>query len=244
MFEAVKKIYAQDLFSESVTAKERLGTIRVLEDGRKFVYAKMGATGGVAGNLYQAAAPTVTNHTNIAVAAAAALGAKRVSVTLGATAAAANLYADGFLNVNDAAGEGHLYKIKGHAAIGSGGTGWINLYDPIRKALTTSSEVSLVRCPVDAVIIHPSPPTAPLAGVCTFDVTANYYAWLQVSGICSILTDGTLDYADSICASNGTDGSVEKYVPATTTGLGPIGYVLNINASTEYSTVMLQIPGF
>ena len=41
--EQPKSIFAQSLFDESSTEKERIGTVRTLDDGRVFVYAKRNA---------------------------------------------------------------------------------------------------------------------------------------------------------------------------------------------------------
>jgi hypothetical protein len=80
------------------------------------------------------AATVVANHQNMAVAAAAAVGATSVTVTLGATAATADYYADGFLTINDAAGEGISYRVKSHPAHAGSGSLVVELYDPIKVA--------------------------------------------------------------------------------------------------------------
>ena len=87
-----------------------LGTRMVLPDGRVYRYA---FTNGAApaGQGVQSSAALANHDSDLAVASAAAVGAKSVSVTLGGTAAAKDLYANGYLFVNDVNGEGHVYKI-------------------------------------------------------------------------------------------------------------------------------------
>ena len=106
-----------------------IGTRMVLPDGRVFRYA---FTDGAApaGQGVQSSAAVANHDSDLAVASAAAVGDKSVSVTLGGTAAAEDLYAEGYLFVNDVEGEGHVYKIRQHDAIGSGAVSYTHLTLP------------------------------------------------------------------------------------------------------------------
>lgn len=239
--EQEKSLFVQSLFDISATEKERVGTVRKLEDGREFVYAKAGAVALVQGNLLQSAAP-VANHTNIAVQAAAAVGDKVVNVTLGATAVVADYYKDGFLNINDAAGEGTSYKIKGHKANAGSGTLVVQLYDAVRVALTTSSEATLVCNPAANVIQCPATTlTGAPAGVAIQAVTALYYFWMQVKGPSSVLISACT-IGLSLEVPCGTAGAVTT-TTETTFGV-VVGVALVDNADTEHGLVMLAIPGY
>lgn len=234
--------YTEEIYKTYSTPKHRLGAKLEFPDGRMFRFALAGAVALAPGKLHQMPVPAA-NHTDIAVAAAAAIGATRVSVTLGATAAAENLYKDGYLLVNDDTGEGHYYRIKSHLLIGSGGTGWINLYEdsPIKVALVNgSTTVTLVRNPFAQVIIHPSPPTAKIAGVTLVNVSANAYCWLQTRGPCAVLTNGTLVAGDHAVPSTAVDGSVMPSAAFETDGPS-VGKVITVNADTEYSLIDLYI---
>ena len=134
----MRELTVQDVRTESATKQEQLGARAVLDDGREYVYVKNGAVALLPGKIV-VNKDDVANHINISVAAAAAVGDTELSVTLGATAATADQYADGFATVNDAAGEGISYRIDGHAAIASAGTGTIHLDEPLKVALTTAS---------------------------------------------------------------------------------------------------------
>ena len=231
----------QKLYDQSATQMAPLGSKLILSDGREFVYAKNGAVTGVAGNLYQAPA-TTANHLNCSVTAAA-IGDKSISVVLGATAATENQYAEGYLHVVDGTGEGVSYKIKGHAAVASAGTGVFTLYDPVIEALVASgtSEVSLVPNKHNGVVIHPSPPTAALVGVAVRDFTAAYFGWYQKKGLCAGLTDGTLIAGEQVIASINTDGA---FGPVTTTfdePYCPVGRCYVVRATGEYASIDLNI---
>lgn len=238
------RYFNQGLFEESSVAKHRIGTIRMLDDGRVFAYARDGGSALSAGKVNQQYAPTA-NHLNCAVAVAAAIGDLSVAVTLGATAAAKDLYKDGFLHVNDATGEGHLYKIRGHAAIDSAGTGVFYLYDKIRVALDITSEVTLTKHPQDSVLTLPTTATGVPVGVAPIAVTASYYFWNQVKGVCPVLIDGTVVIGQHVRLSDGVAGAVEPLDrDGSTEDEACIGTVLRVNANTEYGLIMLAIPGY
>jgi hypothetical protein len=181
------------------------------------------------------------NNEALSATQSAAIGATEIVVTFGG-AVTADFYKDGIFYVNDATGEGYMYRVKGHAA----GTANVTIYlkDPIRVALVAStSEWSMIQNRQKGVIICPTTLTAPPAGVPPIAVTANYFFWNQVKGPCVVLTDGTLAIGEEVAPSNGTAGSVEALVHATTFDT-TVGTVAGLNASTEYSLINLAIPGY
>lgn len=232
-------IKAQGLFEESSTAKAPLGSALRLDDGRVFRYCKMGAVAGVPGKVYQSP-PAVANHLNQSVAAAAAVGATSVSCTLGATAVTANQYADGFLQINDANGEGYQYKIKSHAAADGSAAVTINLYDPIQVALTTSSEYTLVYHPCANVIVHPSPATSTMIGTPTIAITAEYYGWLQTWGPANVLIEGTPAVNSRLISAPNDDGALGIGVE-TDVLIGAGVMMGTAGVDTEYKPVFLTL---
>lgn len=221
-----------------VTAEQmhQLGTLGTTVDGRRFRYAKAGASNLAVGKLQQAAAE-LTNHHNMAVQAAVAIGGLAVSVLPGATAGAANLYTDGYMVVNDVTGEGHLYRVKGHAAITASTAFTINLIDPLKVALDTTSEVSLVMNPYKNTVVYPTTSTGPAVGVAPVAVTASYFYWAQVGGICNVLNDGALTVGSFVSPSNAVAGAVENGVIAQ----GIVGVAAMTGVDTEYRAVLLNI---
>lgn len=232
----IREITAQDTRTESSTKQEQLGARAHTDDGREWVYVKNGATGLAAGKLV-VNADEVGNHKNIAVASAAALGATEVSVTLGATEATADQYEDGFLTVNDAAGEGISYRIAGHAAIASSGTGTIVLDEPLKVALTTSSQVSL-HTPYGGVVISATDQADLPVGIPNIAVTAAYYAWVQTKGHCAALADEAYAKGAALTIGTSVAGALEAVDAA---GEPQIGIATVAGVDTEYQPVQLSI---
>ena len=231
--------FAQDIYKESSVQLEELGTLRILSDGRKFQYARAGATALAAGKVTQTAIPSA-NASDEVVAASAAVGDMSISVTFGG-AVTADFYKDGLLWVNDDTGEGHLYRVRGHAA----GTTAVIVYlkDPIRVAVTAGSgTVSLIQNPQDLVIVYPTSGTGAPAGVPPIPVTANYYFWNQVAGPVPVLTDGTVVIGQHVRVSDGVAGAVEPLDrDGSDENEAEVGTVLAVNANTEYSLINLAI---
>lgn len=233
--------FRQSIYAQSYTQKENLGTVRYTEDGRCFAYARAGAVALAAGKLTQAAAPVATaNNEALSSSQSAAIGAMEVTVTF-AGAVTADFYKDGWFHVNDATGEGHVYRIRGHAA----GTSDVvlKLYDPIRVALVAStSEWTATQNIQNLVIVAPTTLTSVPVGVPLIPVDINYYFWNQVKGPCPILTNGVIVIGNEVGLHSTTAGSVGALT--TSDIIGSVGRVMQVNATTEYSLIMLAIPGY
>lgn len=182
--------FAQGFLEQSSTQLESLG-LRVKDEfGVEYAYSRAGGTALAAGKATQAVAATA-NHANIAVATAAAIGATKVQVTLGATAATLNQYKDGQLVVNDATGEGHAYRIKGNPAADASGSLWVDLEDAIRVALVAgTSQVTLYPNKFSGNVVSTTEENE-CTGVAPIVVTADYYYWSVVKGDVPCLIDGT-----------------------------------------------------
>lgn len=180
------------LWSSSATQAHQLGTRFVTRDGRVFRYCKAGAADLVVGNVIQAPAQD-TAHQQL-TPAAAAIGATSFTATLGASAAAANLYAEGWAIIDTTPGLGYAYPISGHAAVLASGVITLNLPadSPIQVALTTSSRVSLQRNPYAGVIQSPvTTLTGAVVGVAVYPIVAAQYGWIQTHGPGAVLIAGT-----------------------------------------------------
>jgi hypothetical protein len=177
--------FLQELYSISATALEDVGTLRRDKFGNKYRYAKAGATALEPGKNTTAPA-TNADWENIAVAAAVAIGGKIITATnvaVGADVLAEDYFKGGQLQVNDAAGEGHWYRIAHSSALtATSTTVTITIEDGVKVALTTSSEVTLVPSNWMATIESDASSILPAAGVPLVDVTANYYYWSQTGG--------------------------------------------------------------
>lgn len=225
----------QDVHVTSENPRAKLGEKVRTADGRIYRYAKAGATALDPGKLTVAATP-VANHQNIAVAAAAAVGDTSVTVTLGATAATAGQYAEGYMVVNDADGEGIAYKVSTNAAADGSESCVVTLEDPIKVALTTSSEVSLVYNVYDNVVISAVDQADVVVGVPNVSVAANYYFWAQTGGPCAILADEVIAQGAAATIGSSTAGSVET-LDAVAEPI--VGHAIVAAVDTEYRAVNL-----
>lgn len=228
----------QSIYEESVEARHTIGDSCLLPDGRVFYYAKNGAVALAAG--YMCTQPAnVANHRKCALAATALVGARRVSVTLGATALAANFYAGGFLHISLGTGLGGVFKVRSHLAIGSAGTGWFELYDPLPVALTAAtSYATLSRNPWDTIVVYPATTSiGPAVGVPLIPMTIGYYGWLQTWGPAALncITTMTIGQPVGVSATAGAGLTLGAFTTSAW------GVVMNPNLTTEHSLVYLTI---
>jgi len=189
----------QSIREAVTTPRHDVGTRAQTSDGRVFYYARSKNTNADAANTLSAGqfcqmAAQDADFTNAAVASAAAVGATSVSVTLGGTnSVPLNDYQGGYLCVNDAAGEGRVYRISGNAATGTeaGGSATtaftVDLSDEIETALTTSSEATLLKNPWMDITEAAAGHAHFVCGVPQFEVPAGntnaQYFWLQTWGV-------------------------------------------------------------
>lgn len=230
-------ILDSDIRTTSTVKAHDLGMLGQTPDARKFRYARAGGTDLDPGKLV-VAATQVGNHVNMAVAAAAAVGDKSVTVTLGATLATADQYADGFLVINDAAGEGIAYRVAGHPAADSAASLVVTLAEPLKVALTTSSEASLVLNPWADVVISATDQADMPVGVPNVIVDDADYFWCQTGGVCSTLADEAITAGLALTTGTGVAGAVEALDAA---GEPQIGVALQAGVDTEYRAVYLTI---
>ena len=232
----------QSIYEVSSTQKAPLG-FRIVVGDRTFFYCENAATEIAAGKVVSTAAPQ-SNHSNmLCTGYTAAVGSYIVRPTLGGTALTQNEYAEGYLVVNDAAGEGHTYRIKSNKEqTTTTGVGYIELYDPIALKLTALSQVTLLKNKYkDVVIFTASSQVGVAIGVTPVVLTASYYGWLQTWGPCSVLcgTDGITAYTPVVpCAK--VDGAVEDF-DANGSLEQVIGFCPATGTATEYNPVWLRI---
>ena len=225
------------LFKTSDTQEVQLGAKVCLSDGRAYRYVKAGGTALVAGTLQQAPAQ-VTNHQDLTPTAAAA-GVTSVTVTLGATAATANQYANGWIVITTSDGIGYQYEVKSHPAASASAAVVLTLADELQEALTASSRVDLVVNPYDGVIINPTTATSCILGVAVADIPASNFGWIQCGGVASVLNDtaGAITVGTEVSASNAVAGSIE----AETGTQATVGVAVTGIAASQNGAVRLRI---
>lgn len=236
-------LFGVDLLSDSATQQHQLGAYAETSDGRGYRYVKCGITATVPGKVYQGVALDATNYQvsgGLGVSAAVAIGGTSITTST-STTWTANVLAGGYLSINagtPAGALGYTYRIKGNTATSAATGGIIYLDDPIQIALTTSSKFIVTPHPLSGVVIEPGTPTAVIAGVANYIITAGQYGWLQVRGPASVLFTGTGAAGKVVGSlSGGTSGSMAPAVAATNIG----GHHIATGVTTEYSLIWLSI---
>lgn len=193
-------------YKTSSTQMYALGT--QFKDGEDvYRYAKVGASTITRGKLQTAPTPK-TNHHNMAIVSAQAIGDKSVTVTLGATAAVADEYAEGYLAFNDVTTGGFRMKIKTHSAASSAANLVVTLYEPLPVALTVAAtKANLIHNTYNAVIEGTSQ-TVRVAGVTQVTATTGLFVWLLTRGTTPLLADQTIALGSWLAPSTSVSGSV------------------------------------
>lgn len=230
-------IFGINPHSSSTTPEHSLGTIGVTPDGRKFRYAlNNSSSAAVAGELQQGRAQDTGDQSLLV--AATAIGATQVT-TVGTVTVTANQYANGYLVATGEGGTGNglYYRIKSHPAA-TAAVVTLTLYDPIKVAFTTSTQIDLVPNLYDGVIQYPTTASSAPAGVAMIALPAGSYGWLQTGGPGLVLADasGAVTVGAALTASNQTAGSVEDGDSDTQP---IIGYAMTGIAQAEFGLAHL-----
>lgn len=236
-----------DPFSTQAVQQHEQGASLNITDGRIFRYASAGLTAQSAGKINTAPIQK-TNHQNIAVQAAAAIGANQVSLTLGSTASVSEEYEEGFLSIGLTPGQGHIYKISDQQAANSAAIQTVTLFDPLVVALTTSSKGSLIHNTWNATVegttqtlrVAGVPMTPVAAGTSTSD---NFY-WDQTRGVASTLNDQAIALGSWLTLSASVSGAVIAMSGTYATALltPKVGEMsIKVGVDTQYEPIFLTI---
>jgi hypothetical protein len=215
-----------------------LGTQAIDEAGNRYRYARAGALLTV-GNALQASVP-VPNH-QATTAAAAAVGDTTLTMTLGATLATANQYAEGFAIVYVTPGNGYKYRIKSHPAAAQSASLTVTLYsdNPVVVALTTASKISLVANPYADVIQTPvTTLTGAVVGGACAPIPSGYCGWIQTGGVFAGLIDGTPAVGQSLSCPAAVAGGF-----AINSGtLAIVATAMIVGVDTKNQQILLNLP--
>ncbi len=220
---------AKVFYDESSTARYAIGEKLELADGRVFRYG-VSAAAIKAGLL---AAPDVSATSlafteNIVIAAAngfsPAAGSTQLQITLASIEE--NQYAGGLLQIATAidtgVGEGIQYRIKSNSATAATTAGKVDiyLYDPIKVALTTASDIIISGNAYNKLITATTTDTL-CAGVSPIAFTSGYYGWYQTAGIATIRMEtngaGVPVVGDNLTLGDGVAGAVQLKLAGTET---------------------------
>ena len=232
--------FRQGIYEISASKKEALGTKRVTQDGRVFRYCQAGSSALSAGKMTVAAqvAAAVTNKAGVV----ALVGARQLTLAIASATYAENFFAGGFLQINDANGEGHQYAIESSSAVAAGTSIVIGLEDPLRVDMAVASEFTLVHSPWMGTVESAVEENIP-TGVSPVPVTANYYYWSQTGGVALALASGSNAVGSNLTLGATAGALLTISATIGTTITQPIvGYALGtVGVDTEYKPVFLTM---
>jgi len=224
-----------DPFTSGLTQLFPLGS-RLLYGNTVYAYGRLAAVAVTAGKCVTHAA-SIAHHFDLTPTAGVAAGETAISVETAGTDITLNQYANGYLYVNDAAGEGQMLRIKSNPAHDHSADPSIVItcYDDLATAITTSSRITLIPDPRSAQIVQAATTTGATLGVTVVDMAASAYGWFSVSGPATVLTSGTLVVGNH-AVPLGAAGAVG---PAAGDVIQVIGVVMIKNVTTDYSLINL-----
>lgn len=243
----------QSITEVSTDKRYTLGSVGTIGE-RTFAYASSSGSAISLGALCAVAAP-VANHVSVAYASGGAANTNTVTVTLGATAATENQYADGWLVPIDGTGQGQLRKIESHPAADSAATLELTVSDDFDTAMGTG-EISLVKNEFADVVTHPgmAATTLNLAPVGVVPVavpsgsTDTQFFWIQIGGPALVLKNGSTFVAGiPVRPADATAdaGQVDIVADATTGTPTPdpiVGHVINVgDAASDGDHVLVRL---
>jgi hypothetical protein len=228
---------------QTTSAKKQVyGATMTLPDGRVYRYVENGGTAIGEGLVVASEAPAGNHDEDLVVSTSASVGGFTIGVTLGGTAAAKNLYAEGYLFLNEDDTTPHeMYKIKSHPLIASSGSGTITIDEPdgFQTAITAGTDkAGLIKSPYKDIVVAPAAIAGRFVGVTCADLEADYFGWVQVAGLASVKIDGTPAFGTLVGQSGTHAGQLVAVGADTTVALARIHGVTATN--DEYHTVFLM----
>jgi hypothetical protein len=250
-----------DFGDEKETSSTRIGNLplgvrMVLPDGRIFAHCKMGAAAATAGYFYSSVAAGTTGGciagSALVVDAAAAVGATTVSVTIGASGAVTvNQFADGYLTITaGTVGMGHIYRVISNTVASTLQTACQIVLDPddaIKVALIASSTLVQVReNPFAGLVAKPAATTyvGNPAGVAPVAIPANYYGWIQRTGMAAAAVSATAQVAGCPLTCDSAEvGVLNELAIVETTSYShfPVGVMVGAADASKWATVYLTL---
>lgn len=232
-------------YAESATQQFPLGT-KLIQAERVWRYCQNGGTGlNIAAPLSSAPTVHADQQEDIACGVLAAIGAYEVSLTSTANLDGSpndekDTFKEGYLVVNDEAGEGQCYKIKSNVAFAGTAESLFQLYDPLTIAFTTSTQCGLIMNPYKKVVVCPTAATMGWpVGVPPLAVTADYYFWSQTGGPSAVVPQEAIALGNYAIVGT-TEGKVNIISAVTTEFI--IGWPLTPGiADTESMMIFLTL---
>tara|TARA_Y100000310_G_scaffold16579_1_gene16530 strand:- start:16049 stop:16876 length:828 start_codon:yes stop_codon:yes gene_type:complete len=233
-----------DVLAETSYQLFPLGT-KCIRGDQVWRYCKAGSTGlDIAAPVQSAALVHAEQEDDIVCGAAAAIGDTEVEITSTANLDGSpndedNDFRSGYLIVNDVTGEGQCKKIKSNEGFATTADSTFVLYDKLTIALTTSSQLGLVRSPYYKVIATAAVVSGCVVGVPQFAVTANYWFWCQTGGVAAVVAQAAIAKGTEVVVGTSA-GKADPAAAATTEVCIGHPYTAGI-ADTESMLVFLTL---
>lgn len=232
--------WAQPIYAQAATKKERIGVIRWTYDGRAYRYSKAGE--GLNPGKMSVAAQCDAAHIDEAIRAAVPVGTTQLTLTVTAgTAIAQGALEGGYFEINSGTGAGYRYAIAGNSAIDASGTTiYLDLDESIRVALDTTSTFNLIHS-----LWYSTTETSTdenfATGVTPITVTSGYYYWSQTHGPCTALIKDTPAIGSTLILGS-TEGAVAVIATSVDVDVPIVGTITHlVGVSADYSSIFLQI---
>ena len=231
--DAYGKIWSTKLTANDSTAKETLGAIRELADGRRFRYMRMTGSAGALGKLVMPATKvTVTNATS--ANGTGPDGATTTIITDSDATWTTDAYVGWYFQLATAmTGSTEPIKIVGNTAT------TLTLEKQITTALATggTDDGEILAGTAAGILSTTSDLDIPITGVGIGTITENYYGWFQISGIAAVYSDAI---TEGSAVSSGGDAA-GKAVARAGADDNYIGVCVAASGTGEYSLVDLCI---
>jgi len=238
--DGIQQAHPPNPYAESKTQQFPLGT-KLIQGDRVWRYCKNAAVELAMAVPIQSADPLSAEMNYNIACAAADIAATEIFLTSTTNLAAVltkDKLKEGYVFINDEAGEGQMRKIKEHDAFLTTTATSITLYDPLTVALTTSSQAGLIENPY-ANVIAVTALVNMCVGVPLFVVTASYYFWSQTGGPAPVETNAAIAIGTAVVVGT-TAAQADPAASVTTEVL--IGYPLApCSTDTEKLPVFLTL---
>ncbi|MCH8253125.1 MAG: hypothetical protein IID36_11795 [Planctomycetes bacterium] len=187
------------------------------------------------------------NFDLLVVPAAVASGSATIGVTNGATEIAINDFDEGYIHIDDDAGQGVMYAITSHPLVAGAGLFTVPLAgdEVVQVAMTTATTVTLLQNPYKGALVTATPATGLIIGCGISVIAVSGFGWIQTYGPASVLLDGTSTLpvlGNHVRASETDPGAVTKLdYDESARDEAIVGYVMEVGVDLENTAIFLTI---
>ena len=232
------------IYDTDSTPKFALGTRFTRQDGNAYVYSHFGADTAAGVMTSQDLSESSLLNVDIVLGTSSVSGvdgdAGEKFIEITAAGVTADQFAGGYFSVEDDTGEGYQYRIKGNDATGDTASGnvRIELYDKIQVSMIAATTGNIQGCLYANLEASTTTDVAAAGVSCAAMTTASTaYGWVQVAGVATVLTSGTLVLGAGCKLA--AAGAVAPEV--STEILDVVAVCLSVGATGEHSIVSLKL---